>query len=102
MAAYRLLLEAALRGGTGRAPVFNVATGTAVSMRWVIEEYRLGLARPPVTVETDPDLVRRDDPAYIAGSHERITALTGWRPTRPLATTIADMVAAMESTSALA
>jgi GDP-4-dehydro-6-deoxy-D-mannose reductase len=41
----------------------------------------------------DPDLVRAHEVMEIRGSHERLTAATGWEPKIPLERTLADTVA---------
>jgi len=92
--AYRLIAEALVAGHLGQLPtVFNVATGTAVSLRWVIDELcRLASVTPRIVV--DPDLVRADDPPRIVGSAERLRGAIGWRPRIDLAATLADVLAA--------
>ena len=91
--AYRLLLEASARGELPAGPsVFNIATGRAVAIRDIIEQLA-ALAGTTVEVETDPALVRADDPPEIRGDASRLTAATGWRPERPLSSTLADVLA---------
>ena len=91
--AYRLLLEASARGDLPAGPsVFNIATGRAVAIRDVIE-HLAALAGTTVEIEADPALVRADDPPEIRGDASRLTAATGWRPERPLSSTLADVLA---------
>ncbi len=49
----------------------------------------------PIEVEhvVDPALVRTNDVPDSRGSHERLTAATGWRPDIPLDQTMADTIA---------
>ena len=93
--AYRLLLEASARGDLPAGPsVFNIATGRAVAIRDLIEQLA-ALAGTTVDVETDPALVRADDPPEIRGDATRLTAATAWRPERPLSSTLADVFASV-------
>jgi GDP-4-dehydro-6-deoxy-D-mannose reductase len=91
--AYRLIAEELVAGRLGRPPaVFNVATGSAVSLRWVIDELcRLASVTPRIVV--DSDLVRPDDPPRIVGSAERLRGAIGWQPRIELAATLADVLA---------
>ncbi|MBI1950554.1 MAG: GDP-mannose 4,6-dehydratase, partial [Acidobacteria bacterium] len=84
--AYRLLV---LRGAPGA--VYNVCSGQAVSVRTLVsmlEEITGTVANPVV----DPARVRADEPLEIRGSHERLTAATGWHPSINLRETLADVV----------
>ena len=84
--AYRLLV---LRGAPGA--VYNVCSGRAVSVRTLVamlEEITGTVATPVV----DPARVRADEPLEIRGSHERLTAATGWHPSTDLRETLADVV----------
>jgi GDP-4-dehydro-6-deoxy-D-mannose reductase len=91
--AYRLLLEGMARHELADEPtVFNVATGTAVTLRWVVEELcRQARVRPTITVR--PELLRPDDPQRLVGSVDALRDATGWRPEIPLAQTLGDMLA---------
>jgi GDP-4-dehydro-6-deoxy-D-mannose reductase len=71
------------------AGVYNVASGTAVSVRELIELVRAA-ARIPVRHEVDPARVRAHDVAEVRGSAERLRAATGWTPEIPLDQTVAD------------
>lgn len=84
--AYRLLAADA-------APdAYNVCSGRAASVRDL-----LALLESTAGVEVehvvDPELVRAHDVLEIRGSHERLTAATGWEPEIPLERTLADTVA---------
>ena len=92
--AYRLLLEASARGELPGPSVFNVATGQAVAIREVIDRLA-ALAGTSVEVETDPALLRADDPLEIRGDATRLIAATGWNPERPLSSTLADVLASV-------
>ncbi len=91
--AYRLLLEGAVRGTLGgRRPVVNVASGRAVSIRWIAEEL-MRQAGCAVPLEVDPELVRPDDPPEIVGDASLLRALTGWMPAIALERTLGEILA---------
>ena len=77
---------ASLDGGT-----FNVARGTAVTVRELIELVRAA-SRLPVRHEVDAARVRAHDVREVRGSAERLHAATGWRPEIPLERTVADSI----------
>jgi GDP-4-dehydro-6-deoxy-D-mannose reductase len=82
--AYLALLE---RGAAGE--VYNVASGTGVTLRSVVD--RLGqLAGWPVIAEHDPALARAGDLRHLVGDPGRLRAATGWAPRIPLDQTLAD------------
>lgn len=91
--AYRLILEALGAGRLGRPhAVFNLSTGTAVSLRWVIAELcRIASVEPRIVV--DPGLVRPDDPPRIVGDASRLRRTIDWQPRTELSTTLADVLA---------
>ena len=84
--AYVRLLE--LRGGPR---VVNVATGTAHGMRDVLDRM-LALSPVEIAVELDPSRLRAADIPLLVGSPRRLTETTGWRPTRSLDETLADVL----------
>jgi GDP-4-dehydro-6-deoxy-D-mannose reductase len=84
--AYVRLLE---RRGEPR--VFNIATGTARSMRSILDQL-LALATVEIAVKVDPARLRASDIPLLAGSSRRIAEVTGWRPIRPLDETLADVL----------
>jgi GDP-4-dehydro-6-deoxy-D-mannose reductase len=85
--AYRLLAE------SGNWDVYNVSSGTSVSTTDQIEI--LGDLIAPTLVEhvVDPALVRAHEVMDRRGTHERLTADTGWHPEVPLFQTMADTIA---------
>jgi GDP-4-dehydro-6-deoxy-D-mannose reductase len=91
VAAYRLLIE---RGVPGE--VYNVCSGLDVAMSDVAAQL-LALAGAALTLETDPELVRPVDVPVLRGDASRLHAATGWRPTTPLAKTLADVLASWEA-----
>jgi GDP-4-dehydro-6-deoxy-D-mannose reductase len=91
VAAYRLLMDRGVPGG-----VYNVCSGRDVAMSDVAAQL-LALAGASLQLETDPDLVRPVDVPVLRGDASRLHAATGWRPTIPLAKTLADVLASWET-----
>jgi len=89
--AYRLLIE---RGVPGE--VYNVCSGVDVAMSDVAAQL-LALAGADLRLETDPELVRPVDVPVLRGDAALLRAATGWEPTVPLATTLADVLASWEA-----
>ena len=85
--AYRLLAD---RSG---ASVYNVSSGSSVSTRDQIDLVASAIA--PIKVEhvVDPARVRAHEVMDRRGSHDRLTADTGWQPQIPLSQTMADTIA---------
>lgn len=84
--AYRLLVD---KGEAGR--LYNVCTGTAVSVQEVADRMR-GLATVEVRFEVDDELVRPVDVPVLAGDNRRLVDATGWEPTFTLDQTLADVL----------
>jgi GDP-4-dehydro-6-deoxy-D-mannose reductase len=81
--AYRLALEHAEPG------VYNVCSGRSS----VIGDILAALSRNTALVveqRTDPSLLRENEVMDIRGSHERLTAATGWQPEIPLERALQD------------
>lgn len=93
--AYRLLIERLADGSIAPGTIVNVGTGTAVSVRHVLEVIGLA-ARFVVEPEVDPELVRAVDPPLVVGNVDRLRELTGWAPEIPLEQTLTDLVASLE------
>jgi GDP-4-dehydro-6-deoxy-D-mannose reductase len=85
--AYRLLVE---HGQAGE--VYNVCSGRAVAVQDIAESL-LGMAQRPMRLVTDPDLQRPVDIPVLVGDNAKVAAATGWAPTIPLETTLADVLA---------
>jgi len=85
--AYRLLVA---HGEPGE--VYNVCSGRAVSVRQMAE-HLLGMARHPMRLVSDPDLQRPVDIPVLVGDNHKLAMATGWSPTIPLETTLADVLA---------
>ncbi len=84
--AYRLLVERAAPG------VYNVCSGRSISAG---EQVRL-IAEliAPIEVEhvVDPARVRAHEVMELRGSHDRVTAATGWEPEVPVRQTMVDTI----------
>jgi GDP-4-dehydro-6-deoxy-D-mannose reductase len=65
---------------------YNVCSGSSTSIAEVIE-LLADIAEVPVHPELDPARLRSHDARDMRGSHERLTAATGWQPQIPLAET---------------
>ena len=89
--AYRLLLEAVVAGTIRSMTVVNVATGTTVSVRAVLEGL-CQLAEVELEADVDLSLVRPDDPPVIVGDASALRALTAWSPRIGLERTLADLL----------
>ncbi len=46
----------------------------------------------PLRFETDPELLRPVDTPVLRGSHDKLTAATGWEPEIPIEQTLADLL----------
>jgi GDP-4-dehydro-6-deoxy-D-mannose reductase len=88
--AYRLLLQ---HGQPGT--VYNVCSGRDVAISEVADEL-LGLAQAELELVTDPELVRPVDVPVLRGDAGLLQAATGWSPSIPLATTLADVLTSWE------
>ena len=84
--AYRLLIE---KGGPERP--YNVCSGRDLAVQDLAEQL-LELATAPMELVQDPDLVRPVDVPVLRGSNDRLREATGWEPSIPLRTTLADLL----------
>jgi GDP-4-dehydro-6-deoxy-D-mannose reductase len=84
--AYRLL---AIKGEAGE--VYNVCSGTGVSVR-EIADYLLVAARRPLRITVDPQLLRPVEVPRLVGDAGRLHAATGWAPAIGLDQTLADVL----------
>lgn len=78
--------SAAREGG-----VLNVCSGSAVSVRELIELLR-GVTPVEIRHEIDPARLRPVDVPEVRGSFERLAAATGWAPEIPLERTLRDAI----------
>ena len=86
MEAYVLALA---RGETGA--VYNLCSGRVYSVRDVLD-VMIRLVGVPVEIATQPDRLRPHDIPVLAGSNRAFCERTGWRPTRPLESTLRDLL----------
>jgi GDP-4-dehydro-6-deoxy-D-mannose reductase len=84
--AYRLVAQHGEPGG-----VYNVCSGTGVSIREIADQL-LSRASRPIELVTDPELVRPVEVPRLVGSNLRLREATGWVPEIPLAQTLADVL----------
>jgi GDP-4-dehydro-6-deoxy-D-mannose reductase len=89
--AYRLLIR---QGQVGT--VYNVCSGRDVAISEVADEL-LALAHAELELVIDPDLVRPVDVPVLRGDAGLLHATTGWSPSIPLATTLADVLTSWEA-----
>jgi GDP-4-dehydro-6-deoxy-D-mannose reductase len=89
--AYRLLISRGVAGTT-----YNVCSGRDVAISEVAEQL-LSLAQAELELVTDPELVRPVDVPVLRGDAGLLYAATGWSPSIPLATTLADVLASWEA-----
>ena len=89
--AYRLLAE------TGNPGVYNVSSGSSVSTTDQLNMLADLIAPMRIDHVVDPALIRPHEVMDRRGSHERLTADTGWAPEIPLPQTMADTVAWWET-----
>jgi GDP-4-dehydro-6-deoxy-D-mannose reductase len=84
----------AYRELAGSAPpdAYNVCSGTAMSVSELIALLS-DVTGHEIAHEVDAARVRAHDVMEIRGSHDRLSAATGWEPRIPLTTTLADTVA---------
>ena len=72
--AYRMIIESEKYD-----EVYNVGSGKAVSLKDILE-YIISLSKQPITIETDPKLVRQGENPVICCDHGKITRDLGWEP----------------------
>ena len=84
--AYRLL---ALEGVSGE--VYNIASGVDVEIA-EIARMLLELAGADLELRPDPSLIRPVDVPVLRGDASLLRATTGWEPSIPLDTTLADVL----------
>ncbi len=89
--AYRLLMTEGVPG-----TIYNVASGRDVAISEVAEQL-LALAHAELELVTDPELVRPVDVPVLRGDAGLLHAATGWAPSIPLATTLADVLTSWEA-----
>jgi len=84
--AYRLLAQCGDAGA-----VYNVCSGTGVTVR-TIAEHLLAAAKRPLRLTVDPELVRPVEVPRLVGDGSKLRAATGWSPEYGLDQTLADVL----------
>lgn len=84
--AYRLLIEKGHPGET-----YNICSGKARSGHVILKQLLASSAKQPPT-EQDPSKMRPADNPIIYGSHDKLSADTGWEPQIPIETTLQDVL----------
>jgi GDP-4-dehydro-6-deoxy-D-mannose reductase len=79
--------------------VYNICSGTAISIRDVLRELIIA-AHVPVEVRDDPARMRPSDVPLFVGNGAKLRAATGWEPRIAFRTSIKDIFAAAQSTNA--
>lgn len=74
------------------ARIFNICSGSSVSLRSVVDELVHGSGLD-VEVRVDPERLRPIDAPRIVGDSTQIRSATGWQPEIGLAATISDVYA---------
>jgi GDP-4-dehydro-6-deoxy-D-mannose reductase len=69
--------------------VYNIASGRGITIRAMLDQL-LAMSRVEVRVETDPARLRPSDVEVLLGDASKFRAATGWEPSIPLETTLAD------------
>lgn len=77
------------KGVTGR--IYNVCSGTAVSLRAIVESL-CRLAGIPVQLKFESERIRSSDNLRICGNAARIKRELGWTPKIPIETTLRDVL----------
>lgn len=80
---------AATRGRTGE--VYNVCSGESHVIQDALNRL-LALSKSEIRVEVDPERLRPIDVMDIRGSHEKLTAHTGWAPAQSFDSILADLL----------
>jgi len=84
--AYRRLVE---DGAPGE--VYNVCSGRDLSIQY-LADHLVSLARRPIELRADPELMRPADLPVLRGNAAKLTAATGWSPEIPIEQTLSDLL----------
>lgn len=79
-----------------RGEIYNVCSGSAVSIRDVLREL-IGIARVPVEVREDPARMRPAEIPLSVGDPSKLRACTGWQPELSLVRSLRDIYEAARS-----
>ena len=86
--AYMRLLES-----DAHSEVANICRGSTVSVAGIIDEMN-SIAGYEIKIESQADLVRRNDISRLLGSNQKLRQLTGFAPSTPIRETLRKMYAA--------
>lgn len=81
--------QAALRGRSGEA--YNVCSGQARTIQTALDQL-LALSNHTIEVRHDPERIRPVDVPEIYGSHDKLSADTGWEPATPFDDILRDLL----------
>jgi GDP-4-dehydro-6-deoxy-D-mannose reductase len=84
--AYHLLIE---KGRSGE--VYNICSGRPLSGHEILEDLSQAAGLQP-HIKQDPSKMRPSDTPEVSGSHQKLTADTGWQPEISLETTFKDVI----------
>lgn len=82
--AYVLILEKGIPG-----EVYNIGSGVSHKIQEIMDTL-ISLAHVQVRLENDPTKMRPSDVMDVTADSSKLTALTGWKPEIPFATTLKD------------
>lgn len=85
----RALEMLAAKGAPG--DVYNISGAKIYQVRELVE-HAMAAAKVPLTLETDPGLLRPSDEKVIFGDSSKLVAATGWNQRIPLKQTLDDML----------
>lgn len=85
----RALIKLVEHGRPGEA--YNLGGATAYRMGEILDLVLEACTRRDIVAETDPKLLRPTDEKIIWGDCTKLADATGWKPSIPLARTVADM-----------
>jgi len=71
---------------------YNVCSGRGIAIRTLVDTLTRQ-SRVAVEIVQDPALFRPNDILNMVGSHQRLTADTGWEPSITLEQTVEDLLA---------
>lgn len=72
--------------------VYNISGATTYQIREIVAAAQAS-SRVPLSIETDPELLRPSDEKVIFGDSSKLVAATGWKQEFALARTLDDMLA---------
>lgn len=70
---------------------YNICSGHSVRIQEALDAL-LAMSGAAIEVQEDPARMRPSDVPEVRGSHDKLTAATGWRPEIPLETTLRDLL----------